>query len=134
VRTPARRVLEAPTCALADALAAEWNAQQDVVDPHYMPLTRLANSILDGVVDAPAAVRAEIEKYLASDLLVYRAEGPPGLVARQAQAWDPLIDWRRVHARAARVALCRDEGRRAGARLAGGGAMRTYEGQGSVKP
>jgi chaperone required for assembly of F1-ATPase len=95
VRTPARRVLETPTRALADALAAEWNAQLDVVDPQSMPLTRLANSILDGVADAPAAVGAEIEKYLASDLLVYRAEGPPGLVARQAQAWDPLIDWAR---------------------------------------
>jgi chaperone required for assembly of F1-ATPase len=96
VRTPARRVLEAPTRALADALAAEWNAQHDAVDPRSMPLTRLANSIIDGVVDAPAAVKAEIEKYLASDLLVYRAEGPPGLVARQAQAWDPLVDWARV--------------------------------------
>jgi chaperone required for assembly of F1-ATPase len=96
VRTPARRVLEAPTRALADALAVEWNAQDDLVDPQSMPLTRLANSIIDGVVDAPAAVRAEIERYLASDLLVYRAEGPPGLVARQAQAWDPLLDWARA--------------------------------------
>jgi chaperone required for assembly of F1-ATPase len=96
VRTPARRVLEAPRRALADALAAEWNAQQDIVDPQSMPLTRLANSIIDGVVDAPAAVKAEIEKYLASDLVVYRAGGPPGLVARQAQAWDPLVDWARA--------------------------------------
>jgi chaperone required for assembly of F1-ATPase len=96
VRTPARRVLEAPARALADAIAAEWNVQQDVVDPQSMPLTRLANSIIDGVVDGPAAVKAEIEKYLASDLLIYRADGPPGLVARQAQAWDPLVDWARA--------------------------------------
>jgi chaperone required for assembly of F1-ATPase len=96
VRTPARRILEAPTRALADALAAEWNAQEDVIDPQHMPLTRLANSILDGVVDAPAAVAAEIEKYLGSDLVVYRAGGPQGLVARQAQAWDPIVDWARA--------------------------------------
>jgi chaperone required for assembly of F1-ATPase len=96
VRTPARRVLAGPTRALAEALAAEWNAQEDVVDPRSMPLTRLANSILDGVVEAPAAVTAEIEKYLASDLVVYRAGGPQGLVARQAQAWDPLVDWARA--------------------------------------
>jgi len=96
VRTPARRILAAPTRALADALTAEWNAQEDTIDPQSMPLTRLANSVLDGVVDAPAAIKAEIEKYLASDLVIYRAGGPQGLVARQAQAWDPLVDWARA--------------------------------------
>jgi chaperone required for assembly of F1-ATPase len=96
VRTPARRILQAPTRALADALAAEWNAQEELIDPLQMPLTRLANAIIDGVVDAPAAVAAEIEKYLGSDLVVYRAPGPPGLIARQAQAWDPLLDWARA--------------------------------------
>ena len=96
VRTPARHMLAAPTRALADALAAEWNAQEELIDPLNMPLTRLANAIVDGVVDAPAAVAAAIEKYLGSDLVVYRAEGPPGLVRRQAQAWDPIVDWARA--------------------------------------
>ena len=95
VKTPARRTLAAPTRALAEALAAEWEAQRDVVDPAKMPLTRLANSIIDGVADTPAAVVAEAEKYLASDLVCYRAEGPDGLVARQAGAWDPVIAWAR---------------------------------------
>ncbi len=58
-----------------------------------MPLTRLANSIIDGVADAAAPVAAETAKYLASDLLFYRASTPEGLVARQAAAWDPLIAW-----------------------------------------
>jgi chaperone required for assembly of F1-ATPase len=93
VRTPARRLLAAPTRALADALAAEWNAQDELIDPLNMPLTRLANAIIDGVVDAPAGVAAEIEKYLGSDLAVYRADSPQGLIARQAQAWDPLVAW-----------------------------------------
>jgi chaperone required for assembly of F1-ATPase len=93
VRTPARRLLKAPTRALAQALGAEWNAQEELIDPLNMPLTRLANAIIDGVVDAPAAVAAEIERYLGSDLVLYRAEGPQGLVARQAQIWDPLVDW-----------------------------------------
>ena len=96
VKTPARRTLAAPTRALAEALAAEWEAQRDVVDPAKMPLTRLANSIIDGVADTPAAVAAEAEKYLASDLVCYRAEGPDGLVARQAGAWDPVIAWARA--------------------------------------
>ncbi len=95
VRTPARRPLEAPTRALAQAFAAEWNAQGEFIDPSSMPLTRLANSIIDGVVEAPVSVAAEIEKYLGSDLLVYRAQGPDGLVARQSRAWDPIIDWAR---------------------------------------
>ena len=96
VRTPARRLLEVPTRPLADAVAAEWNAQGELIDPISMPLTRLANSIIDGVADAPDAVAQEIARYFAADLIMYRAEGPQELVARQAQAWDPLIAWARA--------------------------------------
>jgi chaperone required for assembly of F1-ATPase len=95
VRTPARRVLAAPTLALAEAIAAEWQAQKDVIDPAKMPLTRLANAIIDGVADAPLPVADEIAKYLASDLLFYRAGSPPGLVECQARRWDPILDWAR---------------------------------------
>src|SRR5215470_4411801 len=95
VMTPARRELAAPTRPLAEMLAAEWEAQRDVIDPAKMPLTRLANSIIDGVADAVPAVAAEVEKYLGSDLLCYRAEGPEGLVARQAKFWDPILAWAR---------------------------------------
>jgi chaperone required for assembly of F1-ATPase len=93
IRTPARRVLAAPTLALAEAIAAEWQAQKDVIDPAKMPLTRLANAIIDGVADAPLPVADEIAKYLASDLVFYRAGAPPGLVERQAHHWDPILDW-----------------------------------------
>jgi chaperone required for assembly of F1-ATPase len=95
VRTPARRLLSAPTPTLAKALAAEWNAQQDVVDPAAMPLTRLANSIIDGVAQTPQPVADEIAQYLGSDLLFYRAEGPQALVERQARQWDPIVAWAR---------------------------------------
>jgi chaperone required for assembly of F1-ATPase len=95
IRTPARRVLAAPTLALAEAIAAEWQAQRDVIDPAKMPLTRLANAIIDGVADAPQPVAEEIAKYLASDLVFYRAASPPGLVERQAHHWDPILDWAR---------------------------------------
>jgi chaperone required for assembly of F1-ATPase len=95
VMTPARRTLAAPTRPLADMLAAEWEAQGDLIDPAKMPLTRLANSIIDGVADAVPAVAAEAEKYLGSDLLFYRAAGPDRLVARQAQAWEPVLAWAR---------------------------------------
>jgi chaperone required for assembly of F1-ATPase len=95
VKTPARRLLAAPSRALAEALADEWRGQREHIDPAAMPLTRLANSIIDGVADAPQPVAAEAEKYLASDLVFYRASTPAGLVARQAAAWDPLIGWAR---------------------------------------
>jgi chaperone required for assembly of F1-ATPase len=95
VRTPARRELAAPTLALAQAIAAEWNAQREVIDPANMPLTRLANAIIDGVAISPGPVAAEIEKYLASDLLFYRATGPQGLRERQAAQWDAILAWAR---------------------------------------
>jgi chaperone required for assembly of F1-ATPase len=95
VRTPARAPLAAPSAELARAIAAEWDAQRDVVDPARMPLTRLANAIIDGVVKAPEPVAAEITKYLGSDLLFYRAGEPEGLVAMQARHWDPVLQWAR---------------------------------------
>jgi len=95
VATPARRALAAPTAALAAALAVEWDAQKNAIDPGRMPLTRLANAVIDAVADAPEAVAAEVAKYLGSDLVFYRAEAPEGLVARQAQAWDPVLAWAR---------------------------------------
>jgi len=95
VRTPARAALAAPVRDLAQALAAEWNAQQEKIDPGAMPLTRLANSIIDGVQPAPAPLAAEIEKYLGTDLLFYRAAGPSGLVASQRAHWDPVVEWAR---------------------------------------
>jgi chaperone required for assembly of F1-ATPase len=95
VRTPAGRRLTAPAAGLAEALAAEWNAQKDVVDPGAMPLTRLANSIIDGVATRPLPVAEEIAQYLGSDLLFYRAAGPQGLVERQARQWDPIVAWAR---------------------------------------
>jgi chaperone required for assembly of F1-ATPase len=95
VLTPARRVLAAPEPRLAQAIAAEWESQKDVVDAATMPLTRIANSIIDGVADAPQAVTDEIAKYLGSDLLLYRAGEPQGLVERQARHWDPVLAWAR---------------------------------------
>jgi chaperone required for assembly of F1-ATPase len=93
VRTSAGRILAAPTLALAQALAAEWDAQRETIDPAAMPLTRLANAIIDGVSDRAGPVAAEVQRYLASDLLCYRADSPRGLVERQRQHWDPILAW-----------------------------------------
>ena len=95
VKTPAQRILAAPSHQLAVAIAAEWDAQADVIDPARMPLTRLANTIIDGVAANADEIAAEIEKYLRSDLVCYRADNPEILVARQAQAWDPILAFAR---------------------------------------
>jgi len=95
VRTPGRRPFAAPGSELAGALAEEWAAQGEHIDPAKMPLTRLANTIIDGVAAARGEIAAEIRKYLASDLVFYRAEAPAALRARQAQHWDPILAWAR---------------------------------------
>jgi len=95
IKTPARRALNAPTRELAEAIVEEWNAQTDLVDPARMPMTRLANAVIDAVSDAPRPVAEEIEKYLRSDLVFYRAEAPAGLVESQSRAWDPVLAWAR---------------------------------------
>ena len=92
-KTPARRDLALPTRAAAEALAAEWNRLGDTIDPAAMPLTRIVNAAIDGVAGNAAAVLDEVVGYAGSDLLFYRAAEPEALVAEQAAAWDPVLDW-----------------------------------------
>lgn len=95
VKTPAKQPLVLPTEGMALAIAAEWDAQQGLVRPDTMPLTRAANSAIDKVAPQIDGVVAEIANYGSTDLLCYRAIDPPPLVARQALAWDPVLDWAR---------------------------------------
>jgi chaperone required for assembly of F1-ATPase len=93
VRTPAKRPLTVPTRVLAEAIAEEWLAQGETVDPKSLSLTRVASIALDLVAPRRESVVAEIAKYAGTDLVCYRAEQPPELAARQHAAWQPLIDW-----------------------------------------
>ena len=93
VRTPAKAPLVVPTRALAEAIAAEWQAQGEAIDPRTMPLTRAANAAIDKVAAQFDEVAGLIAAYGASDLLCYRAEAPEALIRRQAEAWDPWLDW-----------------------------------------
>lgn len=93
VRTPGKNVLAAPTRDLADAIAAEWDAQGENIDPMSMPLTRLANSVIDGVAGNVQSVADDAAKYFETDLLFYRAGFPEALVERQAEHWDPVLRW-----------------------------------------
>lgn len=93
VRTPGKQPLILPTSALAQAVAAEWDAQAEVIDPHSMPLTRAANSAIEKIRPQFAEVAAMLAEYGGTDLLCYRADQPEELVRMQAEGWDPLIDW-----------------------------------------
>ena len=93
VKTPAKAPLILPTQAMADAVAAEWDAQADTVDPMSMPITRSVNAAIDKVSVSRPEVIAMLAEYGDSDLLCYRAAGPAELQERQAQNWDPVLDW-----------------------------------------
>jgi chaperone required for assembly of F1-ATPase len=92
-RTPAGNPLVLPTRALAELVAAEWAGQGATIDPASMPATRIANSAIDGVAAAMPETRAELAAYAETDLLFYRAGAPEKLVAAQAAAFDPALDW-----------------------------------------
>ncbi len=93
VKTPAKNPLILPNRKLAELIAAEWDAQQGLVNPETMPMTRRANSALEKVAPNRGAVVDELAGYGGSDLLCYRAETPAELVARQAAGWQPWLDW-----------------------------------------
>jgi chaperone required for assembly of F1-ATPase len=93
VHTPGKRKLTAPSREIAQAMAAEWEAQGETLDPTAMPLTRLGNSVIDAVVERLDAVVADVAKYFESDLLFYRASYPAALVERESRHWDPVLYW-----------------------------------------
>lgn len=93
VRTPAKAALVVPTQAMAEAIAQEWDAQTDAIDPRTMPVTRGANAAIDKLRVQRAEVVTLLAEYGGSDLLCYRAHAPESLVLRQAEAWDPMLRW-----------------------------------------
>ena len=95
VKTPGRKPVALATAALAQAVAAEWEAQGEFIDPARMPVTRIVNSAIEGVSGEMAEVADEIVRYAGSDLVCYRAGEPQSLVQAQAQVWDGVLDWAR---------------------------------------
>jgi chaperone required for assembly of F1-ATPase len=93
IKTPSKKLVVIPNRTIAEAVAAEWQAQGETINPTTMPLTRLANSVVEAVVDKADLVADDIAKYLGSDLLFYRAADPTALTAREAAYWDPILFW-----------------------------------------
>lgn len=92
-RTPAKKLLVAPSREAAELIAAEWTRQGARIDPYSMPVTRLANSAIDGISGALRETQAEVARYASADLLCYRADAPEALAQEQAAAFDPLLEW-----------------------------------------
>ena len=95
VKTPARAPFLLPSRPLAEAIADEWRAVGETIDPRAMPLTGLANAAIDRVATARQAFAEGLANYAEADLVCYRAEGPRALIERQEQCWDPLLGWAR---------------------------------------
>jgi len=93
MRTPAKAPFVVRSRTLAEAIAAEWQAQGETIKPAALPLTRLAGTAIDLVAQRREAIVAEIAKYAATDLVCYRAEAPSELATRQQRAWQPHLDW-----------------------------------------
>lgn len=93
LQTPGKRALCVPSCALAQAIAVEWQGQGPTVNPLRLPLTRLVSTAIDRVAPRRQETVTEIAKYAATDLLCYRAGDPPELAGRQQRIWQPLLDW-----------------------------------------
>lgn len=93
LRTPGKLPLVLPTAAAADAVAQEWRAVDQHIDPLAMPATRWANSAVEKVTPQADAVIDMLTEYGGTDLLCYRATAPEGLVQRQNARWDPPLDW-----------------------------------------
>ena len=93
VRTPGRKKLTFPSLKLAEASVAEWSAQGETLDMAEMPLTALSYAALDRIAEDQSRFVDDITRFAETDLLCYRAPTPPKLVARQVDAWDPLLAW-----------------------------------------
>ena len=93
VKTPGRKPLAVPHRVAAEALRDEWDAQVERIDPATMPMTRLANTVIEAIAADPAPVRDDIGRFIETDLLFYRAAAPDRLVERQNELWDPVLDW-----------------------------------------
>ncbi|MDA0655585.1 MAG: ATPase [Proteobacteria bacterium] len=97
LRSPAKADFVVPTASLARAIAAEWAAQEDGIDPASMPLTQIASTSIDRVGNNTAPTLDALIGYAASDLLCYRAQEPESLRARQREVWQPVLDWAALH-------------------------------------
>lgn len=93
VKTPQKNILSTSHEGLAEAIVLEWASQGDAILPDTMPLTQILTTKIDRVSAQRAEMTGFLLKYINTDLIFYRAETPPEMPQRQAEAWDPILKW-----------------------------------------
>ena len=91
VKTAQARAQIVPSPTLAEALADEWRAQPEDVDPAGFGLRDMADYAIDIVANDPADAIRRILAYAEGETLCYRAEPDEPLAARQRATWEPLL-------------------------------------------
>jgi chaperone required for assembly of F1-ATPase len=97
VRTPLRNPFSVPSAALAEAVAADWDAQDPEIETASMPLMQVATTAIDRIGTDPVLAVDTLAAYAETDLLCYRADEPQSLQERQRAVWQPLLDWAALH-------------------------------------
>lgn len=92
VKTPAGYDLALPSAAAAGLVEREFSAQKQDINPMTMPITRIVNTVIDGIKADPQPILEDILRMLSHDALFYRACAPVALALKQAQCWDSLLD------------------------------------------
>ncbi|MFL2770945.1 MAG: ATP12 family chaperone protein [Rhodospirillaceae bacterium] len=93
VKTPGQAILLMASRSLAEAIAAEWETQQDIINPTSMPLSRLLNTSIDRTTPNRTETISSLLHFIDTDTLCYRADSPQALVDRQLLVWQPVLDW-----------------------------------------
>ncbi|AQX28154.1 MULTISPECIES: ATP12 family chaperone protein [unclassified Bartonella] len=93
LKTPAKRDFFIPVKKLAVLVAQEFTMQKEVIDPAKMPITRLVNTVIDGIIDNMQIIFEDLLRFVACDMIFYRAQTPKELVERQSEKWNFLLDW-----------------------------------------
>lgn len=93
LKTPSGAVFVAPTRALAEACAAEWDAVTEHIIPARMPLTQFSFASIDHTPRRRPDLIASLAAYIETDLIAHRASAPLDLAAAHAESWDPIVAW-----------------------------------------
>lgn len=92
IKTPLGQDMVTLTKGLADAIVAEWAAQEDKVKPETMPLTQIVTTKIDKIRDREA-ITESVMRYLDTDLVCYWAKEPEALAKRQKEIWGRWVKW-----------------------------------------
>ena len=93
VKTPNKNELLASNEALAGLVAAEWEEQEEFIDPHQMPITQILNTRIDKTPHERDIMTEQVLKFFDTDLICYYTDAPQDVLAMQKSAWNDAHLW-----------------------------------------